>query len=94
MKKQSTLSIFSKRNYSAHEYYLNSKILIKLLVYYCNIIIKKGFYLTRWLQVLDVIIEKGKKLVLGKLRTIQLIEANSQLLMRIFTILRNSGAIE
>ena len=39
-------------------------------------------------------IEKGKELTLGKLRTIQLIEANMQLLIRIFMSLRNKGQIE
>ena len=38
--------------------------------------------------------EKGKGLVLGRLHTIQLIEADFQLIMRIFLILRNQGAIE
>ena len=33
---------------------------------------------------LDIILEKGKGLILGKLRTMQLIEADLQLIMRIF----------
>ena len=39
-------------------------------------------------------IEKGKGLIVEKLRTIQLIEANLQLLMRIFLTLRNVDEIE
>ena len=39
-------------------------------------------------------LNKGKGPVLGKLRTIQLIEADLQLVMRIFLGLRNEGIIE
>ena len=38
--------------------------------------------------------EKGKGPIIGKLRTIQLIEADLQLLMRIFIGLRNDQEIE
>ena len=43
---------------------------------------------------LDVIIEKGKGPVLGKLRTIQLIEADLQLVMKILVNNRNKHNIE
>ena len=43
---------------------------------------------------LDVILEKGKGPVIGKLRTIQLIEAGLQLLMRIYIGGRNNENIE
>ena len=46
------------------------------------------------MKVLDIILEKGKGSILGKLRTIQLIEANMQLLMRIFVGRRNDENIE
>ena len=39
-------------------------------------------------------IEKGKGPVLGKIRTIKLIEANIQLIMRFFVNIRNKGRIE
>ena len=39
-------------------------------------------------------LDKGKGLVLGKLRMIQLIKVDLQLVMRIFLGLRNKGAIE
>ena len=41
-----------------------------------------------------MILEKGKGPVLGKLRTIQLIEADLQLLMRIYVGGRNNANIE
>jgi len=46
------------------------------------------------MKILDVTIEKGKGPVLGKLRTIQLIEANLQLVMRILVNNRNKYRIE
>ena len=71
-----TSSIFSKRNYSIYKCCLQSKKMISILVKYYNTIIKKEYYLKRWLQVLDVMLDKGKGLVLGKLRMIQLIKAD------------------
>ena len=46
------------------------------------------------MKTLDVTIEKGKGPVIRKLRIIQLIEADLQILMRIFINERNSGRIE
>ena len=46
------------------------------------------------MKVLDVILEKDKGPIIGKLRTIQLIEADLQLLMRIFTGGRNNHNAE
>jgi len=43
--------------------------------------------------VLDIILEKGKGPILGKLRTIQLIKADLQLMMRIFIGARNDENI-
>ena len=65
-----------------------------LLVKYYNHCIMKGFYPRRWLKALDVTLEKGKGPVLGKLRNIQLIEADFQMLMRVFMNMRNTNAIE
>ena len=39
----------------------------------------------RWLKVLDVILEKGKGPIIGKLRIIQLIEADLQMIIRILS---------
>ena len=46
------------------------------------------------MKVLDAMLEKGKESVLGKLRIIELIEANLQLLMRIIVNKRNCFKIE
>ena len=66
-KKNSTSSIFSKRNYALYKCSLESKLLTNLLVKYYNIIIIKGFYPSRWLETLDVILEKEKEPVLRRL---------------------------
>ena len=68
--------------------------MIALLVNYYNLIIKHCFYPSRWMKILDIVIEKGKELILGKLRIIQLIEADLQLLIRIFMGSRNEDLIE
>ena len=57
-------------------------------------IISNQCYPKRWLNILNNMLEKGKGPVLGKLRTIQLVEADFQLLMRIFTTERMVGVIE
>ena len=46
-----------------------------------NIVIAKGIVLDRWRGVLDVMLEKGKGPTLGKLRIIELIEGDSQLIV-------------
>ena len=46
------------------------------------------------MKILDIVIEKDKGPILGKLRTIQLIEADLQLLMRIFMGSRNKDLIK
>ena len=45
---------------------------------------KHKHYPKRWSDVLDVMIEKGKGSRINKLRVIQIVEADLQLLMRIF----------
>ena len=46
------------------------------------------------MKVLDIMLDKGKGIIIGKLRTIQLVEADLQLLMRIFVGNRTSGLIK
>ena len=52
------------------------------------------FFPKRWLKKLVVMIEKAKGSVLGKLSTTQLIEADLQLIMRMFVKIRNKGNME
>ena len=83
-KKQSASSIFSKRIYANYKCALGCKRMTKILVTYYNILIEKGYYPRRWLKILDTILEKGKGMILGKLRTITLIEADLQYVMRLY----------
>ena len=80
--------MFSKRDYSVCERTTHSDRMVKVLVTFYNVIIKHNHFLTRWLVVLDVIIEKGNGNKINKLRVMQIIEADLQLIMRIF--LRNA----
>ena len=55
-----------------------------IFVRFYNILIKNEYFLKRWLDILDVMIGKGKGMILGMLRIITLIEADLQFIMRIF----------
>jgi len=93
-KKQSTLSIFSNRIYASYKYCLGSNKMINLPIRFYNKLITNTIYLKWWLNILDIIIEKGKEPTLRKLRTIQLIEVDLQLIMRIYISDRNKERIE
>ena len=53
-----------------------------ILVEFYNMILREGYYPKRWLNLVDVTLEKGKGLIIGKLRIITLIECNLQILIR------------
>ena len=93
-KKQSTSSIFSNRTYSVYKCALDNENMTNILVQFYNTLFTHRIYLKRWLKILDIILEKGKGPILGKLRTIQLYEADLQLLMRIFIGGRNDENVE
>ena len=57
-----------------------------VLVHLHNATLKHKHYPKRWLDVLDVMIEKGKGSRINKLRVIQIVEADLQLLMRTFLL--------
>ena len=67
-------------------------IAIFLMLY--NIIIKECYHPQWWLKIVDITIEKGKGLVLGKFRNIQLIKAALQILMRIYLRLEGEELIK
>ena len=56
----------------------------KVLVQLFYAMIKLNHFPCRWLDILDIVIEKGKGNRIRKLRVTQKIEADLQLLMRIF----------
>ena len=94
VKRKSASSIFSKRTYGFYKCALESNNMTKILVLFYNAVLKKGYYLNRWVKLLAVILEKGKGPIIGKLRTIQLIEGDLQILMRIFIGGRNDENLE
>ena len=56
--------------------------MVKVLVRFYNVMIKFNHFLSRWLDVLIVTIEKRKGYRINELRVVQIIEADLQLLMR------------
>ena len=84
LKKCSALSIFSHQNYVIHKCMIESERINSILTRYYNLIISNCYFLIWWLKILDIIIEKGKSPTIGKLQIIQLIEADLQLIIRIF----------
>ena len=91
--KSSTSSAFSDHNYAVCKCALGSERLTKVLVAYCNLLISNQCYPIRWIKALNAMSEKGNGPVLGKLRTMQLIEADFKMLMRIFENERMAGKI-
>ena len=93
-KKTSTLLIFSKQTYRVNECTLKYKKFTKMLLKFYNTVIKNEYRLDRWNNIVEVILEKGKGPLINKLRIIQLIKANFQLIIRIFLNHRNYQNIE
>lgn len=90
----STSSVFSKITYPVYKCAIGSPRLTRLLVQCMNITINNCHILIRWIKIVDIMIEKGKGNVLGKLRTIQLVEGGLQLMMMVLITLRNSKRAE
>ena len=93
-KRRSASSMFSERNYSVCKCALESEKMTNMLMIFYNAMVRKGYCLKRWIKSLAVMLEKEKGPILGKLRTTQLIEADLQLLMRMFIGGRTEGVIE
>ena len=93
-KKSSTSSMFLRRDYAACKCALECERMIEVLIKFYNIVIKHNHYPKRWLKAVDVMIEKGKGPRIDKLRTLEMIEADLQLAMRIFLGTRMNERIE
>jgi len=78
------LSIFSKQTYATYKCTLGSERMIEILVTYYNILLKNGYYPKWWLKILDIMLGKGKGIILGKLRIIALIKVDLQYIIRIY----------
>ena len=73
---------------------LHSLRMKEILAKFFNMIIERKYYPKRQKKILDVIIEKGKGPILGKLRIMQLIDADIQILIRICIGKQNDNSIE
>ena len=58
--------------------------MLRVLVMFYNILVREKYFPLRWMKILKVCIEKGKEPILGKLRVLQLIEEDLQIMMRIY----------
>ena len=57
-------------------------------------VIKNRYYLKRWEKIVSIILDKGKRTMVGKLRTITLIEVDLQYIMRIYLNGKKEEVIE
>ena len=93
-KKKSVSSLFSKRTCVVYKLTVNNEEFMEVLMLFYNLVLQKGIVLERWRSAIDVKIEKGKGPILGKLRVIELIEGDSQALVRTYVGLRNDYNIK
>ena len=75
-KKISTSSIKLKRTHAVFKYALHCTKFTEMLLHFYNTIITKEYYLNRWTNIIEVMLEKGKGPIINKICTIQLIEAD------------------
>ena len=68
--------------------------MLEVLVQFYNIIIKHNHYPSRWLKVVDVMLEKEKGPRLKKLRMLEMIEADLQFSIRMFLGTRMNERVE
>ena len=73
---------------------IKSPYLVHLYVEFLNIVIQNSHVLKLWLDVVDIVLEKGKGPRLDKLRVIQLIEGDLQLLFRMLVTNRSAIVAE
>ena len=93
-KRKSVSSVFSRRTCVVYELVNNNDEFLEVLLFFYNVVITKGIILQRWQNILDVILEKGKGPLLGKLRIIELIEGDMQIITRMHVGARNDENVE
>ena len=82
-KKHSVSLVFSNHAHEVYEYALDSPIMTFVLVIMFNVFLKRRHYPERWIKLLETSLEKGKGLMVGKLRSVTLIEGDLKIGMRI-----------
>ena len=93
-KRKSVSSVFSRRTYVVYKLVNDNDEFLEVLLLFYNLALKKGIILKRWQDILDIILEKGKGPLLGKLRIIELIEGDMQIITRMYVGLKNDKNIE
>ena len=83
-KRRSTSSTFSKIDFSTCKCAMNCELITKVLLISYDVMLKCNHFPSRQLDVLDAMIEKVKVNVINKLRNMQKIEVDLQLLMGMF----------
>ena len=66
-----------------HKLVVDNEEFMDMLIMFYNLAIAKRIVLNLWRNVLDTMLDKGKGPVLGKLRIIELIEGDLQLIIRL-----------
>ena len=94
IKKEKRIFCFSHRTYVVYKLLLANEEFTQILITFYNIVIEKGIILERWRNMIDTMIEKGKRPYIDKLRIIELIEGDLQLIIRIYVGLRNDRNIQ
>ena len=82
------------RECSAHKCALGSENMVDALVNFFNVKIKSNHCPKTWLKVADMMIEKRKVQRIKQLRTLEIIESDMQLIMKIFLGNRMSSKVE
>ena len=65
-KKRCTSSVFSMRDYSVHKCALENNVVVVVLAKFYNFVIQHNHYPSRWLKLVDIMLEKGKVPLLKK----------------------------
>ena len=81
-KKQSVSSVFSRRTCSVYKCALQCVRMTAIFVCFYNALLKQCYYPKRWQAQVETTLEKGKGPIIGKLRTVTLIEGDLQINMR------------
>ena len=76
--------MFSRRDHAVCECTLECERIVEVFVQFCDVITKHNHYPRHLLKVVDIVIEKGKGPRMSKLRMLEMIEADLQLVMRFF----------
>ena len=82
------------KDYYVYKCALESNRLVSMLVKFYNVVITFNHYPSRWVKLVDFMLEKGKGPNLNKFRILEMIETDTQLVMRMCLGGRTNNRIE